>query len=627
MDSGFVVQVTSQPGPVGSVKLLRVVEGLVFEGRNVSGFVKPFPVTADTVNETQPLISRGTLLLYDGHVDNRAQLAQALNDHRLVAAPDGDVLLAAAEKWGAGLQQYVVGDYGFVALDTAASTVIAGRDALGVKRVYYHATEREFTVSSSLRLLLAALDSTPDLDSEGIAEFICCGDLHATRTVYSQVHIVPPGHSVVWRSGVTRLVDAWIPAFGTEFTDRPVAELEEECQVLISAAVSAGLRSHGRVCVELSGGLDSSTVAAMAATLWHGGDRGGELPLTLSYTRRRDPPSAESEYRQEVVRACRLPHHTADIDQLEWFGPLVGDVPCEPLCHLAEPAKNQLISDLIARLGLRTCLTGQGGNEVFEGGLDEPFFLADWFRQLRWRQWRHGLRSYRKAGRNNLMRLCRLSITPGSSKTRFRRPHWLTAGEKDLPLDHYSARLAPTSRSRLCPAQAIQLAFIRAAAMGVSRPFPWDERHPLLYRPLVEFTLRVPWDLKTGPDGVRGLHRRATVNLFPERVRLQRKVQAGRSILQDFSRSWRSIKPLAEGRLLADHSFVEPGLFYDACQRMSHGLVAKHEPFTSSWNALVLERWLELHGPSQGDSARREYRRLRLSALSESSDAKDDDKT
>jgi asparagine synthetase B (glutamine-hydrolysing) len=180
MDSGFLVQMIAQPGPIGPVSIFRSNEGTVFEGRTLSGFVKPFPVTPETMAETQPLISPHTVLLYQGHIDNRAELARALGSHELMAAPDGTVLLAAVEKWGHGLQQHVAGDYSFVALDRANSTVIAGRDALGVKRVYYHASEDRLAVSSSVRLLLAALDSTPSLESEGIAEFIRCGELAAT---------------------------------------------------------------------------------------------------------------------------------------------------------------------------------------------------------------------------------------------------------------------------------------------------------------------------------------------------------------------------------------------------------------------------------------------------------------
>ena len=592
-------------------------DGALFESPTLTGFIRPLPVTPETLAETQPLRSHQTMLLYQGHVDNRGHLAQALDNQSLAGAPDGAVLLAAAEKWGHRLQQHVAGDYSFIAVNKRDSTVIAGRDPLGVKRVYYHATDDRLTVSSSLRLLLAGLDATPSLDPEGVAEFIRCGELAAMRTIYRQVHIVPPGHSLVWRNGSAQVVDAWMPNFGAELSAEPVAELEQECRSLLNAAVTAALRCRDRVCVELSGGLDSSTVTCIAANVWSTQARSGAPPIALSLTRGDDRDSAEAAYRREALNACRLPNQTIDVNPFVTFSPFIGEIPCEPLFHLADPAKYRPVRDLQIDLGLQTCLTGCGGDEVFAGNLDQPYFLRDWLRQLRLRRWWEGVQSYIRAGRSNLRRLCNLSITTGFASTGLDRPHWLTVGDKHVAHEHYYARLVPKNATRRYQSQAMQLALIRCAAIGQSRPYSWDERHPLLFRPLVEFMLRVPWSLKANSQSTRGLHRQTTVGILPEKLRIREtKGPSDSNILRDFSRSWATVKPLAEARSLGDYSFVDARRFFDACHRMSHGLVSRKESYLDLWNALVLERWLQLDGPRQGDLARSEYRRLRTSALS-----------
>lgn len=617
MDSGFVVQVTSQPGPIGPVTVLRTEAGFLLKGRSLTGFVKPMALTPETVREIQPLTSLRTILLYEGHVDNRASLAAALSERRLMAASDGNVLVTAADAWGARLQQHVVGDYGFVALNKDDSTIIAGRDALGVRRVYYHAAEDCLTVASSLRLLLAALHSTPSLDPDGMIEFVRCGDLAARRTVFADVQIIPPGHSIVWRSGVVRLVDAWVPDIGPEFSDHLVTELEEELRRLLREGVAAAARCCGRVCIELSGGLDSSTVACIASSLWRDRSDGGEAPLTLSFIRSCSPLSEEAECRQAVLRLCGLRNHTIDLEPFGAFSPFLGEVPCEPMFQLADPAKVQRIRDVRKELGLGTCLTGQGGDEVFMAHMGQPYFLRDWLRQLRWGRWLDGVRSYIRTGRSNLMELCRLSVTSGFTD-RILPPQWLKVGNRELTLDHYYAGLMPASVGWPYHAQAMQLAIIRSAALGLSRPYQCDERHPLLYRPLVEFMLRVPWGLKISADSVRGLQRRAMIGILPEAVRVRvTKGEPDHNVLRDFSRNWLSIKSLAEGRLLAQHSVVEPDVFYRACERMSHGQVPKHESFLDLWKALALERWLQLEGPAQGDVGRRQYRYLWTSARAE----------
>jgi asparagine synthase (glutamine-hydrolysing) len=610
MNLGFVIRINSPGAPIGPLRVRRSTGGQLFSGRGVSGLVTADSTTPEALTEEQPLISDRTLVLYSGHVDNRSDLAAALDAPSMAEASDGAVLLAAADKWGARLQQRVTGDYGFVAVDIKDATVVAGRDGLGVKRVYYYAGEGSITISSSLRLLLASLEVTPRLDPDGVAEFIRCGELAATRTVFSRVHIVPPGSSVIWRSAQIRIIESWSPPFGPELTSSN-KNLEEQCRALVTAGVAAALRSRRRVCIELSGGLDSSTVACLADRLWTAGSGLGDPPVTVSYIRRLDQTSDETAYREAVSQSCSFSNHTIDIGEFGAFSPFVGDVPCEPLFHMADPAKYCAIRNLQGRLQLRTCLTGCGGDEVFAGGFDQPYFLRDWFRQLRWRRWIAGIRSYMEAGRGNLFGLCSLSLSHGLRGKQTHRPRWLTVGDKDVPLGYYYARLIPSDGRMFYPAQAMQLAAVRSAALSHTRPFGWDERHPLLFRPLVEFMLRVPWSLKTSAHGGRGLHRGAMMGILPERVRTRTgKGRADHNILRDFSRSKRAIQPLSSGKLLGDHSIVNTSLFYRACERLSHGHVTPNESYLDLWNALVLERWLQLNGPAQSDRARVQYRRL-----------------
>jgi len=614
MESGFLLRVTAQDGPIGPIHTFRLPPVCAFQGSHLSGYIKPSMATPETTAECQPLMSRRTLLLYEGRVDNRSQVAARLGSRHLAVASDGEVLLAAADRWGATLQQHVVGDYGFALLDKADSTVVVGRDSLGIRRVYYHSSERALTAASSLRLLLAGLDSTPRLDPDGIAQFVCLSDLRATRTVFADVHIVPPGGSLIWRSGVARLLPGWTPILGPELSEHPAGILEEECRHLLNEAVSATLRSPGRVCVELSGGLDSSTVTAVVGKAWRRCGSSEDPPLALSYTYANESFPMEASCREQVLNVCGLPSHTIDMEPFHWFGSFIDDPPCEPLALLASPEKDQCVSALIRCLDLRTCLTGHGGNEVFGTSLEQPLFLCDWFRQLRLREWWSGVRTYSQAGRSNVAHLVGLSLMSGWPEEEVRRPHWLTVGDRQFSLRSYYELLAP-ARGNLYPAQAVQLMFARRAAVGKSRPFPWDERHPLLYRPLVEFMLRVPWGLKTTVDGVRQLLRRTTDPWLPDTVRKQNKAAAGHNLLRTFARDWKSIAPLAEGRLLGEYSFVQPALFFDACQRLSHGFASKSQPLGGVWNALALERWLQLDGPAQGDVARTEYRQMRRRAF------------
>lgn len=215
----------------------------------------------------------------DTRVDARDELGRALDVHR-----EGDAALVAAAvgRWDERFAERVHGELAIAAWDASEQRLLLARDRLGARPLYYaHSGSRmAFASSPSLLLRLARLDAEPDLAS--VADYVVTGWIdRAGATFFRGVSAVPPAHvAVVSASGLT-MSRYWDFPVACEARERREADLAEELASLLDAAVRDCLRAP-RVSIQLSGGLDSTAIAAIAAPLLRA--RGGELSgLTMSH--------------------------------------------------------------------------------------------------------------------------------------------------------------------------------------------------------------------------------------------------------------------------------------------------------------------------------------------------------
>jgi hypothetical protein len=261
----------------------------------------------------------------------------------------------------------------------------------------------------------------------------------------------------------------------------------------------------------------------------------------------------------------------------------------------------------------RICLTGEGGDALFVGYIGPPFHLRDLALAWRWREWASEARAYLIGGRHSALQLCWISAgkhleLPGGSA-----PSWLTSSARSQFEAAQHADAARASNSRAHPAQAIHFSTIRDLACGMSStPYPWDQRHPLFFRPLVEFMCRLPWPLKVRPTQTRVIQRRAMVGILPETIR--QRPGKGRTeswLLKGFVKNWHLVEPLALAPNLAASDVLEAQAFRRACERLKHGVV---DHMNTIWAALTIEMWFQLGGLEQIQQRRLEYQMMRREA-------------
>ncbi len=213
---------------------------------------------------------RDVLCLFDGHLDNGTELATELG--RAGAAGAAGTLLAEGyRRWGLGLPSRMRGDFVLLVWDREKCEGLIARDQLGARPAYLHRESGVLRFANELQPLLATLPRRPQPDRAGVAHWITASSRPGTGTLYAGVDRLGAGEMVVLEPGGARTTRYWEPRY-EEPLDVPADELAERVREGLRVAVGRRLAPDAPTGVLLSGGLDSSAVAAVAVEVG-GGDR------------------------------------------------------------------------------------------------------------------------------------------------------------------------------------------------------------------------------------------------------------------------------------------------------------------------------------------------------------------
>jgi asparagine synthase (glutamine-hydrolysing) len=239
-------------------------------------FYRAFHTTKESRCEKQPCISpSGTVMTWDGRLDNRADLISELRDDATLNSTDVAVVAAAYEKWGASCLRKLIGDWAVAIWNPRERSVLLAKDPIGTKHLYYSFDDKRLTWSTILDPLVLFAGKTFEICEEYIAGwFVHLPAAHLTP--YVGVHAVPPSSSVLLRAGKHTTTKYWDFDPRKRIRYRTDAEYEEHFRTVFARAVQRRLRSDRPVLAELSGGMDSSSIVCMADSIVARGT--GETP-------------------------------------------------------------------------------------------------------------------------------------------------------------------------------------------------------------------------------------------------------------------------------------------------------------------------------------------------------------
>jgi asparagine synthase (glutamine-hydrolysing) len=217
----------------------------------------------------QPMFSPdGNLAItYNGEIYNYLELRRELEaEYQFKTRSDTEVLIAAYMKWGAGCLDRLIGMFAFVIWDKSKRSAFAARDRFGVKPFYYHQKlDGTLVFASEIKAIHAAgVSRVPD--ETAWANYLSRGLYdHSERTFWKDVKSLPPGHSLEWKANSICL-KRWYDiaeVSGEELDRRPEEVVCEEYLALMRESVNFRFRSDVPVGINLSGGLDSSTLLGL----------------------------------------------------------------------------------------------------------------------------------------------------------------------------------------------------------------------------------------------------------------------------------------------------------------------------------------------------------------------------
>ena len=305
------------------------------------------------------------VIAYNGEIYNYRDLRDQLEakGERFRSVSDTEVLLVLLRREGTGALGRLVGMFAFALWDRERREMLLVRDRLGIKPlVYAPLSGGNLAFASEIHALRAHPGIDLGVDREALSEFLACLYVPAPRTIHRGMRKLPPGHLLRWRDGNVRIERYWRPHFAGK-RRIGVAEAAEELLPAIRLAVVDRMVADVPVGCFLSGGIDSSVIAALMA---ENARRQGGRPIdTFTMT------FAEAAY-DERRWARRVANEVASNHTELPAGAALTRLLDDTVRGFGEPFGNPtalLLHDLsrMAREHVTVALAGDGGDEVFAG--------------------------------------------------------------------------------------------------------------------------------------------------------------------------------------------------------------------------------------------------------------------
>jgi asparagine synthase (glutamine-hydrolysing) len=603
-------------------------EGIYAQGRVGLG-VRRLSII-DLATGHQPISNEdGTLwIAFNGEIYNHLTLREQLiaRGHRYRTNSDTETIIHLYEEYGRDCVNYLRGMFAFAIWDARQRSLFVARDRLGIKPLYYRLTRECFIFGSEIKAILAHPEVEPEFNREILPEYLAFGYLSGPETFFSGVRKLMPGHSLeLEETGELRIQQYWDLPQTSDSTRHSESYYVEGYRDLLEQAVSSHLMSDVPLGVFLSGGLDSSAVAALTTKI-------GRAPVETFSVGYAEQSYSELLHARQVASHLNSIHHEVTISTDEFVNALP-----KLIWHEDEPIvwPSSVALYFVARLArerVTVVLTGEGSDETLAGYTRYAFTLKNAavdriYRRLTPQILRRGIRDsisdsrlISATVRRKLAHTC--LARDGDSWSSFYFDNFFSAfsqnDQAELLTDDLTRSFADGDAYRnvmevwnhssgdllhrlLFSDVKTYLVEVLMKQDNMSMAASVESRVPFLDHALVEFAMSIPLELQvSGLTGKRIL-KKAVTDLLPSSIVNQPKL--------GFPTPW-SIwlgpqldairNPLLEPRS------INRGLFkHAAVERLFHEHRARHRDHSDRiWRLLNLELWFrvcvegEAHDPA-----------------------------
>lgn len=313
-----VVKFLGRVGPAGSDLWVNGPVGL--------GHTR-FPTTRESLGEVQPSSLDGEVwITADARVDGRSELADALRAAGRTPSldrPDAELILHAYAAWGDACLERLIGDYSFILWDGRQRRLLAARDRFAMRSLYYAQVGSTLLLSNWHEALLAHPAVPRDWSEFGVGSFLALGSvnfLDPSITAYAAIRKLRPAECLVASAAGVQVRRYWeCPLEVAPFRYRRKEEVVERFSGLFTRAIQDRLRAP-RVAIGLSGGMDSTAVAAMTMRVIRAQGHGPEV-VALTQRHERINRTEEAALATRLAASLDIPLHYLEMDTLPWLTP------------------------------------------------------------------------------------------------------------------------------------------------------------------------------------------------------------------------------------------------------------------------------------------------------------------
>jgi asparagine synthase (glutamine-hydrolysing) len=455
---------------------------------------------------------------------------------------------------------------------------VAARDRFGEKPFFYAITEsNELVFSSEIKAILESDLIEPEIDTRSLTHYLQHLYVHPRHSIYKNIYVLPPGHFLIFKDDRLKIKSYWqLPRRQLKITK---SDAKEECYRLLNKAVHDQLIADVPVACFLSGGIDSSTVSALAAL------ESKHQLTTISFSFGTD--NSELPYSRKVAEKYKTNNielHQDDYDMAHWFQKMI-DVYDEPFAD-SSSIPVYLICQMAAKK-FKVVLTGDGGDELMAGyrnwyptlyNLQNPRGLKGYIRKIRKQllhsKYRNPLISAIHLEQNKYFTQSELrdlaKFNPVYDFDKFQdQPYNTVDAAMRMDLNDYMPGDILVKTDRAAMANSLEL------------------RAPFLDVDFAEFCIALPEDFKISRHEDKILLRESFRHLWPAEITTRHKQGFGAPVSE-----WMQQKKMRE--LKSDILLVKNARIYDWLNEKNVSAVM-HKDNYQSWIILTLALWMEKH--------------------------------
>jgi asparagine synthase (glutamine-hydrolysing) len=333
----------------------------------------------DLEGGNQPLYNedKTIVLICNGEIFNYLELKKKLiqKGHNFRTNTDVEVLIHLYEEYGLDFLNQLNGQFAFALYDYREQELILARDRMGICPLFYTIVDKFLIFGSEIKAILAHPLVKREVDLVGLDQILTFPGLVSPRTMFKDIKSLKSGHYILIKNYQVKVTEYWdlnYPQLNETYSSQPESYYTEKLQELLIQSVKYRLHADVPVGVYLSGGLDSSLIAAIAKTLNPETDIHS---FSIGFT---DKDICESKYRDILLKKFNFIHHDIWFDWHQISEGLVKAI-YHSECPLKETynTASLALSNCARNNHIKAVLTGEGADELFAG------YVGYRFEQLR----------------------------------------------------------------------------------------------------------------------------------------------------------------------------------------------------------------------------------------------------